>query len=140
MPQSPADARKALLALLVDFSRLLIEEYEALLGRQAGIIEACARRKQDLTAAIEVAARDCDFAGRKHDTSPEARQEWSRIEAMLNDCAIANRKNGAAVQASRQVVGALLDIMRGKVPGERLYDARGRAGASAYAAPARDRV
>ena len=140
MPTTPADARQALLALLVDFNRLLLEEYTALLERKAEAIEACAARKQQLTAAIEDAAKGCDFAARARDTDASARQQWAQIETLLNECALANRKNGAAVQSSRNLVGALLDIVKGKVPGERLYNARGRAGASSYAAPARERV
>lgn len=140
MSTPPAEARQALLALLVQFNGLLIEEYEALLGRRAEALEACVARKQGLTAAIETAARACDFTARERETDAEARREWARIETLLTECALANRKNGAAVQSSRNVVGALLDIVRGKVPGERLYDARGRAGSQAYAAPARERV
>jgi flagellar biosynthesis/type III secretory pathway chaperone len=139
MPTTPADARQALLALLVEFNRLLLDEYAALLERNAEAIEACAVRKQQLTAAIEDAASSCDFASREITTDGSARQEWAQIETLLNQCALANRKNGAAVQSSRNLVGALLDIVKGKVPGERLYDARGRAGASNYAAAARDR-
>lgn len=140
MSPPPADARKALLALLVQFNDLLSEEYEALLSRHAETLEACVARKQTLTAQIENAARACDFAARERETDEEARREWARIETLLAECALANRKNGAAVQSSRNLVGALLDIVRGKVPGERLYDARGRAGTSGYAAASRERV
>lgn len=140
MSTTPADAREALLALLVEFNRLLLDEYAALLERNADVIEACANRKQQLTTAIEDAASGCDFAARTRETGPKSKEDWARIESLLAECALANRKNGAAVQSSRNLVGALLDIVKGRVPGERLYDARGRAGASSYAAPTRERV
>jgi len=70
MPSTPANAREALLALLVEFNRLLLDEYAALLERNAEVIEACANRKQQLTTAIEDAASGCDFARRRRIPRP----------------------------------------------------------------------
>jgi flagellar biosynthesis/type III secretory pathway chaperone len=62
--------------------------------------------------------------------APEETAEWAQIRTLLARCALANRTNGAAIDASRHFVTSLLDLLTGRRPGERVYDARGRLGDS----------
>lgn len=133
----PADgtARRSLLALLEDFDRVLSSEYEALRTRDTDGLETAVARKQELVGAIAQATRQHPLPGNFAETQlsddPEASAEWAAIRKLLARCALANRTNGAAVDASRNFVDSLLDLMTGRQPGARLYDARGRCGANA---------
>lgn len=124
--------RKSLLALLQDFDRVLAHEYEALRTRDVDGLEAAVSRKQTLVGEIAETSRLCplpaegDDAGTTDD--PSASAEWRAIRQLLARCALANRTNGAAVDASRSFVNSLLDLVTGRQPGARLYDARGRVG------------
>lgn len=126
--------RKSLLALLEDFDRVLDSEYEALRARDVDGLEAAVSRKQALVGALAETSSRCplpaSFSETQAGDDPTASAEWSAIRDLLARCALANRTNGAAVDASRNFVNSLLDLMTGRQPGGRLYDARGRVGDS----------
>ena len=122
------DARKTLRALLVDFDRVLSGEYEALRQRDTDGLEAAVVEKQQLVSAISVASSQCTLPPADAELAPEESEEWAQIRALLARCALANRTNGAAIDASRNFVTSLLDLICGHQPGERLYNARGRVG------------
>jgi flagellar biosynthesis/type III secretory pathway chaperone len=134
MSAESISARRSLRALLADFDRVLASEYEALRARDTDGLETAVARKQELVGALATASKHCpvpppdapvDTAG-----DPAASVEWAEIRQLLARCALANRTNGAAVDASRNFVNSLLDLLTGRRPGERLYDARGRVGDS----------
>jgi flagellar biosynthesis/type III secretory pathway chaperone len=123
-------ARQSLLALLQDFDRVLASEYEALRARDVDGLESAVARKQELVGEIAETSRHCPLPAAGDDIAddPSASAEWGAIRGLLARCALANRTNGAAVDASRSFVNSLLDLMTGRPPGSRLYDARGRVG------------
>ncbi len=121
-------ARAHLRALLMDFDRVLAGEYEALRQRDTGGLEAAVLEKQLLVNAISAASTQCNLPSAGADLAPEASEDWAQIRALLARCALANRTNGAAIDASRNFVTSLLDLICGHQPGERLYNARGRVG------------
>jgi len=134
MSAESVTARKSLRALLEDFDRVLASEYEALRTRDTDGLETAVARKQELVGAIATASKRCPLPAPGTETvtaeDPEASAEWADIRQLLARCALANRTNGAAVDASRSFVNSLLDLLTGRRPGERLYDARGRVGDS----------
>jgi flagellar biosynthesis/type III secretory pathway chaperone len=134
MDAETTSARKTLRALLADFDHVLASEYEALRARDTDGLENAVARKQELVGAIATAGERCPVpppgAAGDPEGDPEASAEWAEIRQLLARCALANRTNGAAVDASRNFVNSLLDLLTGRRPGERLYDARGRVGDS----------
>jgi flagellar biosynthesis/type III secretory pathway chaperone len=134
MNAESTSARKSLRALLAEFDQVLASEYEALRARDTDGLENAVARKQELVGAIATAGKRCPVPppGAPGDPAgdPEASAEWAEIRQLLARCALANRTNGAAVDASRNFVNSLLDLLTGRRPGERLYDARGRVGES----------
>lgn len=135
-----ANARKALHALLAEFEQTLQGEYDALLHRDASGLESAVANKQRLTHALGEASLLGDFENRQKDHDPAAQGEWKVIEDLLGRCARANQTNGAAVTTSKNFVGSLLDVLRGRSPRDRLYDARGRTGHQGPEPQARERV
>ena len=57
------------------------------------------------------------------------------LRALMHRAQHANRVNGAAIESSQLFTSSLLDILRGRVPGERTYTARGRLGVQAESMP-----
>lgn len=132
MTQETIDARKTLRALLADFDQVLASEYEALRQRDTDKLEAAVASKQQLVSAITATSRLCPPppADAASDEDPTSTEDWAQIRKLLSRCALANRTNGAAIDASRSFVTSLLDLICGRRPGERLYDASGRMGDS----------
>lgn len=128
MTQPSRDARSTLRALLEDFDRVLASEYEALRRRDTAALEDAVQLKQQLVSSIAALSQECPVPARDAELSLEDSQEWAQIRALLARCALANRTNGAAIDASRNFVTSLLDLVTGRRPGERVYDARGRLG------------
>lgn len=126
MSAGNAEARSTLRALLEDFDRVLAREYEALRQRDASAIEDAAHRKQRLVGSLDEAARHCPLPRQDATLTPEETAEWAQIRALLLRCSLANRTNGAAIDASRNFVTSLLDLMLGGRPRGQVYDARGR--------------
>lgn len=128
MSAPTAEARGTLRALLEDFDRVLASEYEALRRRDTAALEHAVETKQQLVTSLGTLGRQCPLPAADAELSPEETTEWAQIRTLLARCALANRTNGAAVDASRNFVTSLLDLLTGRRPGERVYDARGRLG------------
>ncbi|HMM78336.1 MAG TPA: flagellar protein FlgN [Gammaproteobacteria bacterium] len=125
-----AEARGTLRALLEDFDRVLAGEYEALRRRDTAALEHAVETKHRLIASLGTLGRQCPPPAAEVALTPEETAEWAQIRMLLARCALANRTNGAAIDASRNFVTSLLDLLTGRRPGERVYDARGRLGDS----------
>ena len=128
MTTSTVEARKTLRALLEDFDRVLTSEYDALRTRDVDALEEAAASKQQLVGTLATLGRQCPPPPADAALSVEESAEWAQIRALLARCALANRTNGAAIDASRNFVTSLLDLFCGRRPGERVYDASGRMG------------
>ncbi len=127
---APAEARGNLRALLEDFDRVLANEYEALRRRDTAALEDAVQTKHQLIATLGALGRQCPPPAADAALPAEESEEWAQIRTLLARCALANRTNGAAIDASRNFVTSLLDMLTGRRPGERVYDARGRLGDS----------
>ncbi|MBI2802777.1 MAG: flagellar protein FlgN [Gammaproteobacteria bacterium] len=110
-------------ALLTEFDAVLSAEYDALRERNADGLDAAIARKQRLAHDIEVVTTQVTPPATP---DPELLEEWSEIRTLLGRCALANRTNGAAIDASRSFVTSMLDILTGRNVRERTYTARGR--------------
>lgn len=130
MSVTTAESRGKLHALLEDFDRVLAHEYEALRRRDTTALEEAVQTKQQLVAALGSMGQQCPLPATGAELAPEETAEWAQIRTLLARCALANRTNGAAIDASRNFVTSLLDLLTGRRPGERVYDARGRLGDS----------
>lgn len=130
MSVTSREARSDLRALLEDFDRALASEYEALRRRDTTSLEDAVQTKQRLVASLGALSAQCPPPAQDAEMSPEETAEWAQIRALLARCALANRTNGAAIDANRNFVTSLLDLLTGHRPGERVYDARGRLGDS----------
>ncbi len=128
-PLAPASARHRLHGLLRDFDRVLADEYEALKRRDVERLDTTTAAKQRLITEIEAASR-----GVQPPPSSEAavQDEWEQIKRLLGRCALANRTNGAAIDASRSFVTSLLDVLCGRTASERVYQANGRLGGAQH--------
>ena len=117
--------RRRLHALLTDFDAVLAVEYDALRRREPERLYDAIAHKQRLTTALD------GFSPSVEALKPTtADDEWNAIQRLLSRCALANRTNGAAIEASRSFVTSLLDIMTGRSTTERTYTARGRISAT----------
>lgn len=125
-PQS--ETRHRVRALLQDFDAVLTAEYEALRHRDSDGLESAVQRKLELTAQLEAVASELTPPAAGTPTTATDEAEWEQFRSLLGRCALANRTNGAAIDASRNFVTSLLDVLQGRLPGERIYNARGRLG------------
>ena len=105
-------ARAELEARLLELTSLLAVEYDDIRERD---MEQLAARSADVSALL---------------TDPDA-PAGQQLHALLSRAQQANRTNGAAIESSQLFTTSLLDILRGRAPGERTYTSRGRLGAQA---------
>lgn len=130
---APGIARAELEARLLELSSLLAAEYDAIRQRDTEQLTRIAHDKQQLVERINAAARSADVrALLETDRDTEAGQH---LHALMTHAQQANRTNGAAIESSQLFTSSLLDILRGRVPGERTYTARGRLGVQAESMP-----
>lgn len=123
-PVVRARSRHQLHALLQDFDTVLASEYEALRQRDPNRLHTAINAKQRLTNDIEALAHVFEAGSTNGDDTEQA--EWAAIRGLLGRCALANRTNGAAIDASRSFVRSMLDLLSGQHTGERTYTATGR--------------
>jgi flagellar biosynthesis/type III secretory pathway chaperone len=124
-PAVRARSRHQLHALLKDFDAVLASEYEALRHRDPERLQTAIQEKQRLASGIEALTPLLDIANAMPGDATE-QPEWVAIRNLLGRCALANRTNGAAIDASRCFVTSMLDLMSGQRAGERTYTAAGR--------------
>ena len=127
--QSVQQRRNRLHALLIDFDAVLALEYDALRRRQSDRLADAIAEKQRL--ASELDGLGPAFEELKPGAADSVTQEWNEIQRLLGRCALANRTNGAAIDASRSFVTSLLDILTGRSTTGRTYTARGHLNATA---------
>ncbi|MGH8597627.1 MAG: flagellar export chaperone FlgN, partial [Gammaproteobacteria bacterium] len=112
-----APAPYRLRALLSEFDAVLAAEYEALRERDSERLDDLVEAKHRLTDELEhfaPAVRELRTQNQEHD-------DWRLVRDLLARCALANRTNGAAIDASRCFVTSMLDLLTGRHPGERTY-------------------
>ena len=125
VPAVRARSRHQLHALLKDFDTVLAREYEALRHRDPERLQTAVQEKQRLASDIEALAPLLDASSAVQNENSE-QTEWAAIRDLLGRCALANRTNGAAIEASRCFVTSMLDLLSGQRAGERTYTAAGR--------------
>lgn len=116
--------RHRLHALLRDFDAVLASEYEAVRQRDAVKLESAVAEKLRLAGDLERLTPQVQPPADGSD--PRDREQWSQIQTLLGRCALANRTNGAAIDASRCFITSMLDLLSGRRPNERTYTAAGR--------------
>lgn len=127
-PHAPSadrgQTRHRLHALLKDFDQVLATEYEAVRTRDVERLQAAVAAKQQLANDIERLTPHVQSPATVQD--PAERAEWTAIQQLLGRCALANRTNGAAIDASRCFMTSMLDLLSGQRTRERTYTASGR--------------
>ncbi|MGE3390489.1 MAG: flagellar export chaperone FlgN [Gammaproteobacteria bacterium] len=123
-PMGDAQPRHQLHALLKDFDAALASEYEAVRQRDTARLEAAVAEKLRLAGDLERLTPQVQPPTTAGD--PREREQWAQIQALLGRCALANRTNGAAIDASRSFMTSMLDLLSGRRPNERTYTAAGR--------------
>ena len=119
-----------LIAQLNEFEAVLEREYAAIRQRDVGQIESLTQDKQSFIEDINRTAAEMGEA--LNDLLKKESSTVSKlVRGLIERCAKANRTNGCAIESSKSFTTTLLDILHGKVPGERTYTARGRLGANA---------
>ncbi len=118
-----------LVGLLADLESLLDREYDAIRQRDLAQLDTLTGDKQALVDDINRAAAAMeeslkDLLG----DNPSPSTSGHEIRAAIARCAQANKTNGCAIESSQSFTSSLLDILRGRAPGERTYTARGRLG------------
>jgi flagellar biosynthesis/type III secretory pathway chaperone len=121
------NAMQTLEAHLRDLVELLQTEYNAIRERDSGGIAMLSDAKQELVDSINALVTTTDANDL---LTAVAADGASDIIALLEQCRHANRVNGAAIETSQTFAAAMLDILRGRSPGQRIYTARGRFGMS----------
>jgi len=118
--------RAELEARLLELKSLLETEYDAIRERDTEIIVRIADEKQTLVERINAAMLINSDALQTLIDNPDSAGQ--NILSLLADCQQANQVNGAAIESSQSFTASLLDILRGRLPGNRTYTARGRLG------------
>ena len=131
-PNTKSVARAELEARLLELTSLLASEYDAIRERDTEQLARLADDKHALVARIDAAARSADVSALLSDPDTSDVEE---LRALMHRAQHANRVNGAAIESSQLFTSSLLDILRGRVPGERTYTARGRLGVQAESMP-----
>ena len=124
-------ARAELEAHLLELTSLLAMEYDAIRERDTEQLTRIARDKQLLVESIDATSRSADISALLADPDAHAARH---LHALMSQVQQANRVNGAAIESSQLFTISLLDILRGRVPGERTYTSRGRLGVQAETA------
>ena len=116
-----------LIELLENLESLLGREFQAILNRERDTLTTLTDAKQGTVDDITLAMRDLDDEVRElinDRNSPTGR----RLIDLIRLCANANKTNGCAIESSQSFTVSLLDILKGRAPGERVYTSRGRLG------------
>lgn len=141
MAAARSEARRQLHEALTVFLEILEEEAEALRRRNAEGLEQAIARKKTQTGLLAALTPECEFpADGAPSSDPVERAELDTLKALITRCAQANQTNGAAVAANREFTQSLLDILRGRPPGERLYEASGKVSRAQVYTHAREQV
>lgn len=118
----------ALLEQLEELKALLEREFDAIRERNTADLATLTAAKQSLVDTISNTAAKMGDTLADHvekNTSASAKN----IRALITHCSKANKTNGCVIESSQSFTTSLLDVLRGRAPGERTYTARGRLGA-----------
>lgn len=116
-----AGLRQELGTLLDELQAVLSSERDALRHRDSAGLEAAAARKLELVTSLERATGNYCRAGGKLN-----RQELGALGVQAKACALTNRANGGAIELNRNMLGRLIDTLRGGTQAIATYDASGR--------------
>ena len=122
-----AAALEALTHDLYKLQALLAEEYEAIRSRKAERIESIAQSKHALVGELNRLAQAAS-AHISQVLGDTTNSDGATVRELLNDCELANRRNGQAIETSQSFTRNLLDIFRGRRPGQGTYTADGKPG------------
>jgi flagellar biosynthesis/type III secretory pathway chaperone len=131
--ESSADPKRGthLLALLGELESLLDREYDVIRTREIAQLDTLTNDKQALVDDIKRTAAAMGDGLKDLLGDDRASVTYGRaIRSAIARCAKANKTNGCAIESSQSFTSSLLDVLRGRAPGERTYTARGRLGAS----------
>lgn len=119
-----------LIAQLHELEVVLEHEYNAIRERDLVQVELLTKEKQGFVDNLN---RTAAAMGNALDDllTDEVSLTAIKIRTSISACAKANKTNGCAIESSQSFTTSLLDVLRGKLPGERTYTARGRLGADA---------
>lgn len=126
--RQPTELFAQFAAQLRELGELLAAEFEAIRSRDADAITGFATTKQALVGQIDVSVASLGSSLDALIDDPQAFSNGLEIIELMRQCKNANRVNGAAIESSQTFAGALLDIMRGRTPGDAIYTANGRLG------------
>lgn len=118
-----------LLTHLGELDSLLEHEYCAIRERDLIELESLTKAKQNLVDNINAMTARMGEALREL-MNDGSSTHGNQIRTLITRCGQANKTNGCAIESSQSFTTSLLDILRGRLPGERIYTARGRLGAS----------
>ncbi|MFT4585696.1 MAG: flagellar biosynthesis/type III secretory pathway chaperone [Gammaproteobacteria bacterium] len=106
---------------------LLQEEFAALRDRKSETIQSLSEVKQALVDEI-----NASFIQHGDEIeqciNDKASIKSGELQKLIRSCAKLNTTNGCAIESSQSFTTALLDVLRGRIPGERTYTANGRLG------------
>ncbi len=120
-----------LVMLLGDLESLLDREYDAIRQRDIAQLDKLTNDKQALVDDINrTAAAMGDTLRDLLGDNPSPATSGNEIRDAITRCAQANKTNGCAIESSQSFTSSLLDVLRGRAPGERTYTASGRLGTS----------
>jgi len=105
---------------LEDFARALDAEREALVGRDADALAACAGRKSEAVAVVEsleqqrrrIAPSLADMEA--YASSARVAERWERLLELTRRCREVNDANGRMIRRQRTRVDAALGLLRGQ--------------------------
>ncbi len=123
--------REQLLTQLGELETLLGREYDAIRAHDLSSMGSITRAKQTLVddindTATAMGSALADLISGNCATSISGME----IRTLITRCQQANSTNGGAIESSQSFTTSLLDILCGRIPGERTYTAGGRLDAS----------
>lgn len=117
-------SKKDIEQLMAELSETLAHEYDALRNRDIETLEALIERKAAIVVQLESATRELERSRDGH-IDGDLLEDWPELREMAEDCVLANRTNGGAIELNRGLVTNLLDTLYGASRSERTYDAHG---------------
>lgn len=114
---------------LEELKRLLSLEFDAIRQRASTELMELAQEKQRVIDNIGNSLTAMSQAQRSV-IRDQADDNAKRVRILIRECASANITNGCVIESAQTFTSSLLDILRGRAPGERTYTAAGRLGDS----------
>ncbi|MFT4561035.1 MAG: flagellar biosynthesis/type III secretory pathway chaperone [Gammaproteobacteria bacterium] len=106
---------------------LLEKEFAALKNREREKIHVLSEAKQTLVDEINASFNQHGDVIEQC-INDKASSKGRELQELIRVCAKSNKTNGCAIESSQTFTTALLDVLRGRIPGERTYTASGRLG------------